>query len=168
MREMLEKVPEGEWLCEECKTLELVGNGKQEKIGSMDENEKNNSSGRVSENLNNSDVEGHRTKSSTKNPSKRLRDDDDAEVSSIAKKPALELTTGSPKTSNSKLAVLSRESSLKNLDKGRLRSPNCSTSDTIPVNDAAELAKPALDARGLNLRGYNACLLHCLTNFGID
>ncbi|XP_057774074.1 uncharacterized protein LOC130993263 isoform X2 [Salvia miltiorrhiza] len=153
MREMLEKVPEGEWLCEECKTLELVGNGKQEKIGSMDENEKNNSSGRGSENLNNSDAEGHRTKSSTKNPSKRLRDDEDAEVSSIAKKPALESTIGSPKTSNSKLAVLSRESSLKSLDKGRLWSSNRSNLDTLPVNDATELAKPALDARGLNLRG---------------
>ncbi|XP_042063889.1 uncharacterized protein LOC121807688 isoform X1 [Salvia splendens] len=153
MKEMLEKVPEGEWLCEECQTLELVGNGKQEKIGSMDENEKNISPGRVSENLNNSDFEGHRTKSSTKNISKRRRDDEDAEVSSIAKKPALELTIGSPKTSNSKLAVLSRESSLKNLDKCRLRSPNRSSLDTIPVNDATEFAKPALDARGLNLRG---------------
>ncbi|KAH6771025.1 hypothetical protein C2S52_015828, partial [Perilla frutescens var. hirtella] len=152
MRERLDKVPEGEWLCEECKTLELVGNGKREKIGSMDENEKNNSSGRVSENLNNSDVEGHRTKGSTKTP-KRIRDDEDAEVSSIAKKPALESTVGSPKMSNSKIAVLSRESSLKNLDKGRLQSPNRSTSDTIPVNDATELAKPASDARGLSLRG---------------
>lgn len=151
MRKRLEKVPEGEWFCEECKTMDLVGNGKKEKIGSIDENEKNNSSGRVSENLNNSDVEGQKTKSPTKIPSKRLRDDEDAEVSSIAKKPALE----SPKTSNSKLAVLSRESSLKSLDKGRLQSPNCSTSDTIPVNDATEVAKPASDARGLNLRGYN-------------
>ncbi|KAG6426633.1 hypothetical protein SASPL_110860 [Salvia splendens] len=153
MREMLEKLPEGEWLCEECNTLELAGKGKQEKIGSVYENEKNNSSGRVSENLNNSDVEGRRTKSSTKNPSKRLRDDEDAEVSSIAKKPALESTVRSPKSSNSKQAVLSRMSSLKNLDKGRLRSPNRSTLDTIPANDVTELAKPSLDARGLNLRG---------------
>ncbi|KAL1550604.1 dentin sialophosphoprotein-like isoform X1 [Salvia divinorum] len=153
MRVMLKKLPEGEWLCEECQTLELVGKGKQEKIGSVDENEKNNSSGRVSENLNNSDVEGRRTKSSTKYPSKRLRDDEDAEVSSTAKKLALETTIGSPKTSNSKPAVLSRMSSLKNLDKGRPRSPNRSTLDTIPVNDVTELAKPSLDARGLNLRG---------------
>lgn len=158
MREMLEKLPEGEWLCEECNTLELEGKGKQEKIGSMYENEKNNSSGRVSENLNNSDVEGRRTKSSTKNPSKRLRDDEDAEVSSIAKKPALESTVRSPKSSNSKQAVLSRMSSLKNLDKGRLRSPNHSTLDTIPANDVSELAKPSLDSRGLSLRGNNAYL----------
>lgn len=164
MREMLEKLPEGEWLCEECKALEQVGNGKQEKIGSLDENEKNNSSGRASENLNNSDVEGHRTKGSAKIPSKRLRDDEDAEVSSIAKKPALESTVGSPKTSNSKLGVISRESSLKHLDKGRLLSPNRSTADTVTVNDATELAKPSSGAR---LRGYNAYLFHCPTNFGI-
>lgn len=154
MRKRLEKVPEGEWFCEECKAMELVGNGKKEKIRSIDNDEKNNSSGRVNENLNDSDGEGQRTKSYTKVPSKRLRDDEDAEVSSIAKKPSLESTVGSPKTSNSKLAVLSRESSLKILDKGRLQSPKDSTSETTPVNDATEVPKPASDARGIHLRGH--------------
>lgn len=155
MREMLAKVPEGEWFCEECKTVEPVGNGRQENIGRMDENEKNNSSGQASENLNSSDAEGHRTKGSMKIPCKRLRDDDDAEVSSIAKKPALESIVGSPKTSkSSKTAALSRENSLKNLDKGRLQSSHHSSSDTIPVNDTTESARSASDLRVHNFRGY--------------
>ncbi|KAI3471318.1 hypothetical protein Pfo_027981 [Paulownia fortunei] len=155
MREMLAKVPEGEWLCEECKTVERVGNGRQEKIGRMDENEKNNSSGHASsEFVNSSDVEGHRTKGFMRIPSKRHRDDDDAEVSSIVKKPALESVVGSPKNSNSsKTAVLSRENSLKNLDKGRLQSSHHSSSDTVPVNDTTESASSASDLRVHNFRG---------------
>ncbi|KAL8534784.1 hypothetical protein ACS0TY_010715 [Phlomoides rotata] len=154
MREMLEKVPEGDWLCEECKALEQVEKRRQEKIGRVDKNEKNNSSGQASENLNSSDVEDRRTKSSTKVAPKRLRDDDDAEVSSIIKKPALESIVGSPKTSNSsKIAALSRESSFKNLDRGKLQPPHHSSSETVPINGTAESAKSASDPRLHNFRG---------------
>ncbi|KAG8390517.1 hypothetical protein BUALT_Bualt01G0091600 [Buddleja alternifolia] len=155
MREMLAKVPEGEWMCEECKTVERVRNERHEKIGRMDESEKNNSSGQASsEYINTSDAEGHRTKGYKKLPGKRLRDDADAEVSSIVKKPAVESIVGSPKTSNSsKTAALSREKSLKNPDKGRLQSSQHSTSDTVPVNDTTESASSASDLRVQKYRG---------------
>lgn len=157
MREMLDKVPEGDWLCEECKTLEQAEKRRQEKIARMDKNEKNNSSDQASENLNSS--EDRRTKSSTKIAPKRPRDDDDAEVSSKIKKPALESVVGSPKTSNSnRIAALSRESSFKNLDRGKLQSPHHSSSETVPINGTAELAKPASDPRLHNVRGYGCRL----------
>ncbi|XP_011084637.1 uncharacterized protein LOC105166844 [Sesamum indicum] len=155
MREMMEKVPEGEWLCEECKTMDQEGVGRQEKNGGMDENEKNNSSGQASsEYVNGSDVEGPRTKGYMRIPCKRHRDDADSEVSSIAKKPALEPTVRSPKTSSSsKLAALSRENSLKYTDKGRLQSSHHSSSDTVPVNDTTESASSASNLRVNTSRG---------------
>ncbi|KAK4403774.1 hypothetical protein Sango_0746000 [Sesamum angolense] len=134
MREMMEKVPEGEWLCEECKTMDQEGVGRQEKNGGMDENEKNNSSGQASsEYVNGSDVEGPRTK---------------------AKKPALEPAVRSPKTSSSsKLAALSRENSLKYTEKGRLQSSHHSSSETVPVNDTTESAGSASNLRVNTSRG---------------
>ncbi|KAI3473851.1 hypothetical protein Pfo_028032 [Paulownia fortunei] len=155
MREMLDKVPEVDWMCEECKSVERVRNGRPEKIGRVDENEKNNSSGQESsEYVNSSDIEGQRTKGYMKIPGKRLRDDADAEVSSIVKKPSLESIVGSPKTSNSsKTAALSCENSLKNLDKGRLQFLHHSSFDTVPVNDAPESASTASNLRVQNFRG---------------
>ncbi|KAL7147191.1 hypothetical protein ABFS83_06G091300 [Erythranthe nasuta] len=153
MREMLTEVPEGDWLCEECKSVERVKNGRQEKMGKADEKEKNNSSGEASsEYANSSDAEGRRNKGSVRTPCKRHRDDDGIEVSSVGKKPALEV--GSPKTSNpSKTAALSRETSLKNLDKGRLQSSHHSVPDTVPVNEITEPAPTFSDRRGHNFRG---------------
>ncbi|PIN00364.1 hypothetical protein CDL12_27130 [Handroanthus impetiginosus] len=155
MREMLDKVPEGEWLCEECKSAEQVGNERQEKDGRVDENGKNNSSGQASsEYINSSDVEGRRTKGYMRIPSKRHRDDADAEVSSTVKKPANEPIAGLPKATNfSKAAALSRENSSKNLDKGRLLSSHNASSDAVPVNDATESASSASDLRVHNIRG---------------
>ncbi|KAI3472522.1 hypothetical protein Pfo_028016 [Paulownia fortunei] len=87
-------------------------------------------------------------------PGKRLRDDADAEVSSIVKKPSLESIVGSPKTSNSsKTAALSCENSLKNLDKGRLQFLYHSSFDTVPVNDTPESASTASNLRVQNFRG---------------
>ncbi|KAL9164222.1 hypothetical protein ABFS82_06G091100 [Erythranthe guttata] len=155
MREMLTEVPEGDWLCEECKSVERVRNGRQEKMGKADEKEKNNSSGEASsEYANSSDAEGRRNKGSVRTPCKRHRDDDGIEVSSVGKKPALETIVGSPKTSNpSKTAALSRETSLKNLDKGRLQSSHHSVPDTVPVNEITETAGTPSDRRGHNFRG---------------
>ncbi|KAK4436126.1 hypothetical protein Salat_0776300 [Sesamum alatum] len=155
MREMMEKVPEGEWLCEECKTMDQEGVGRQEKNGGMDENEKYNSSGQASsEYVNGSDVEGPRTKGYTRIPCKRHRDDGDSEVSSIVKKPALEPTVRSPmSSSSSKLAALSRDNSLKYTDKGRLQSSHHSSTDTVPVNDTTESASSASNLRVNTSRG---------------
>ncbi|KAL6503995.1 hypothetical protein OROGR_025918 [Orobanche gracilis] len=149
MREMLTEVPEGEWLCEECQALERVGNLREEKMGIMDENVENNSGHTSSEYVNSSDVEGQKTKGYVRIHSKRHRDDDDAEVSSVVKKPALESKLGSSRPSSSgKTAALCLENSVKKLDKGRLQS-----SDDIPVNDATESASSASDLRVHNLPG---------------
>ncbi|CAI9785545.1 unnamed protein product [Fraxinus pennsylvanica] len=155
MEEMVTKVPEGNWLCEECKVEEQMSNQKQDKIGRIDGNEKNNSCGQSSsENIISFDVEGNRTKgcSNMRTCGKRPRDDN--EVSSMAKKPAIESIMGSPRNSNpSKTAALSRESSFKNLDKGRMQPIYHSSSATLQVNDTPESACAAPDPRIQTSRG---------------
>ncbi|PIN23529.1 hypothetical protein CDL12_03777 [Handroanthus impetiginosus] len=155
MREMLDKVPEGDWLCEECKSLEQVRNERPEKILRVLENEKSNSSGQAStENVNSSDIEGRKTKGYIRFPGKRPRDDADAEVSSVVKKPSCESIVGTPKISNSrKTAALSCEISSKKLDIGRKQSSCHSSPDTVPVNDASESANATLNLQGHNSRG---------------
>ncbi|XP_022866085.1 tyrosine-protein kinase BAZ1B-like [Olea europaea var. sylvestris] len=156
MQETLTKVPEGNWLCEECKVEEQMSNRRQGKIGKIDGNEKNNSFGQAtSENINSFDVEGNRTKgcSNMKTCGKRPRDEN--EVSSVAKKPAIESIMTSPRNSSSnKTAALSRENSFKNLDRGRMQPINHSSSATLPVNDTLESARTALDPRIQTSRGY--------------
>ncbi|CAA3027488.1 uncharacterized protein LOC111399148 isoform X3 [Olea europaea subsp. europaea] len=155
MEEMVTKVPEGNWLCEECKVEEQMSNQRQDKIGWIDGNEKNNSCGQASsENKISFDVEGNRTEgcSDMKTCGKRPRDDN--EVSFMAKKPAIESIMGSPRNSNSsKTAALSRESSFKNLDKGRTQPVNLSSSATLPVNDTLESACTSPDSRIQASRG---------------
>ncbi|RDY10635.1 hypothetical protein CR513_04795, partial [Mucuna pruriens] len=98
MREMLEKVPEGDWLCEECKDAEENENKR------LDVEDK-----KMVEVSSTSQVSG-----------KRLSDN--IEVVPAAKRQALESSTGSPKTSSPKrLAPLSRESSFKSLDKSKVK-----------------------------------------------
>ncbi|XP_073143315.1 protein PARALOG OF AIPP2-like isoform X2 [Henckelia pumila] len=156
MREKMAKVPEGDWLCEECKSGEHMRSLRQDKIGKVDANEKNNSSGQaISENVNSVDVEGNRSRSSVKIPNKRLRDDADAEVSSIMKKPAVESLARLPKSSwSGKAAALSRENSLKIPDKGRVQSSlGGPSSDAVSVNDNPKLARSASDLRVHNFQG---------------
>ncbi|XP_073297843.1 protein PARALOG OF AIPP2-like isoform X2 [Primulina huaijiensis] len=156
MREMMAKVPEGDWLCEECKSREQTRGQRRDKIGRVDGNEKNNSFGRsISEHVNSVDVEGNRSRSSVKIPDKRQRDDVDAEVSSIMKKPAVESMVRLPKSSwSDKAATLSRENSLKNLDKERVQSSHDGlSSDAASVNDNPKLARSASDMRVHNFKG---------------
>ncbi|RDX94140.1 Bromodomain adjacent to zinc finger domain protein 2B, partial [Mucuna pruriens] len=100
MREMLEKVPEGDWLCEECKYVEETANRR------LDIEEK-----KVHKVSSTSQISGKR-------PSESM------EVATAAKRQALESSTGSPKASSPKrLVPLSRESSFKNVDnKGKMKS----------------------------------------------
>ncbi|KAK7308871.1 hypothetical protein RJT34_05176 [Clitoria ternatea] len=98
MRDMCKKVPEGDWLCEECKDAE--------------ENENKRA-----------DVEGKKiveVGSISQVSGKRLSDNN--EVAPAAKRQALESSTGSPKTSSPRrLVQLSRESSFKSLDKSKVK-----------------------------------------------
>ncbi|XP_057456823.1 uncharacterized protein LOC130747802 isoform X3 [Lotus japonicus] len=98
MREMLEKVPEGDWLCEECKHAEGSANLRLD--AEVNKNRKVSSSSQIS----------------GKRPSESV------EVAIAAKRQALESSTGSPKASNPKKTVsLSRESSFKSLDNGKVK-----------------------------------------------
>ncbi|KAJ7949919.1 putative RING/FYVE/PHD zinc finger protein [Quillaja saponaria] len=97
MREMLWKVPERDWLCEECKS-----STESENLGQV--------------------VEGKRMYevSSTTQKSQRLAEN--LEVGPAVKRQALEYCTASPKESSPKrIAALPRESSFRSLDKGQVK-----------------------------------------------
>ncbi|KAL1362451.1 hypothetical protein HN51_010707 [Arachis hypogaea] len=111
MREMLEKVPEGDWLCEECKYAQETENQKLGKINST------------------ALISGKRPLESE-------------ELAKAAKKQALESNIGSPKGSSPKRVFpLSRESSFKNLDKGKLKSGYHSSICNHPDGSDRELAR---------------------------
>ncbi|VVA96265.1 unnamed protein product [Arabis nemorensis] len=94
MRLMLKKVPEGDWLCEECKFAEEAEKQKLETKGKRE----------TEVNLN--------TQSSSK------RHIDKLEAAPDAKRQAVEAPTGSPKRSAlPRLSTLSRETSFKGLEK---------------------------------------------------
>ncbi|KAL5182112.1 Bromodomain adjacent to zinc finger domain protein 1A [Glycine soja] len=131
MREMLEKVPEGDWLCEECKDAEENENKR------LDVDDK-----KMVEVSSTSQVSG-----------KRLSDN--IEVAPAAKRQALESSIGSPKTSSPKrLVPLSRESSFKSLDKSKVK-PGL----LMPIRNHSggidtEIARsPSIGPRGQNPKG---------------
>ncbi|KAG4386225.1 hypothetical protein AAZX31_11G008600 [Glycine max] len=131
MREMLEKVPEGDWLCEECKDAE--------------ENEK--------KRLDVDDKKMVEVSSTSQVSGKRLSDN--IEVAPAAKRQALESSTGSPKTSSPKrLVPVSRESSFKSLDKSKVK-PGL----LMPIRNHSgcydtEIARsPSIGSRGQNPKG---------------
>ncbi|XWS58009.1 hypothetical protein CRYUN_Cryun09bG0222200 [Craigia yunnanensis] len=109
MREMLQKVPEGDWLCEECKLAEETESQKQ---GLDTEGKKEN-----------------KLSSSTQSLGKRHAENQ--EGASALKRQAVETNIGSPKSlSPSRISALSREGSFKNLDRAKLRpSPQISLSN---------------------------------------
>ncbi|KAJ1391204.1 Zinc finger, FYVE/PHD-type [Sesbania bispinosa] len=126
MREMLQKVPEGDWLCEECKDAEETENKR------LDVEKKSNKISSTSQ------VSG-----------KRLSDNVEVAPPS-AKRQALELSTASPKAlSPKRLVPLSRESSFKSLDKLKAK-PGL----VVPIRnhsggDDAEIARsPSIGPRG--------------------
>ncbi|KAL5129678.1 Bromodomain adjacent to zinc finger domain protein 2B [Glycine soja] len=131
MREMLEKVPEGDWLCEECKCAEETANQK------LDIEEKKNH-----EVCSTSRISGKR-------PSQNM------EIATAAKRQALGSSTGSPKASSPKRIVpLLRESSFKSMDKGKMKSgqqiPMC---NHLGGNDTELARSLSTVPRGQNARG---------------
>lgn len=142
MRETMDKVPEGDWLCEECKFDEEIKDPKQDTIVTVDGNDKNQSSGQanaldtnlfVKLDKKDSNVEGNKTcrdMQSGKASSKRHAEN--TEVASTVKRQALETNLGSPKASSpSKIAAaLSRDLSFRSLDKGKLKSAHQLSSGT--------------------------------------
>ncbi|XP_049393231.1 uncharacterized protein LOC125857667 isoform X4 [Solanum stenotomum] len=156
MREMLQKVPEGDWMCEECKFDEEMKNRKEDKSVKFDGNGKSYPTGQkiavgntgltIKTESKPPDFEGD-IASDPKTPGKRRMDD--TEVSSAAKKQALEPVLASPKTlSPNKLPALSRESSFKNSDKGKLKSANLISSGGLSVHDTPAWGSRLQTSRG--------------------
>ncbi|XP_057970025.1 uncharacterized protein LOC131159286 isoform X2 [Malania oleifera] len=146
MREMLDKVPEGDWLCEECKFAEETGNQTPNKLETVDGNEKNDT---VHTDLfdqldtKDSDVEVNRTnKVNSSSQVTGKRNSDNFEVAPAAKRQAVETTLVSPKPSSpSRLGSLSRDSSFKSLDKGKVKSGHQISSGARANNDVLETVR---------------------------
>lgn len=143
MRVMLDKLPEGDWLCEECQLKEVAENqkvGKSEDAREMLEipclNEKDQSSGNtfnpeVLPNLEtkeiNSDAKGAKGLQSAQDSTKKHRKN--VEVTSVTSNKVSETSGGSTGiTSPRKTTVLSRESSFNSLDVGKVKPVNLSPS----------------------------------------
>ncbi|EPS73830.1 hypothetical protein M569_00927, partial [Genlisea aurea] len=141
MRVMLSEVPEGYWLCDECQNMEKAASERPKKVELLPENES----------VNNSNIEGQRTRNNYRLPAKRQIDDINAEVSSKLKKQAIETLVASSKTSTSGpvTAAPSRASSSKSLDK----ETHHSCIETVPVNDIAESTSSASELRLQKFRG---------------
>ncbi|KAL7230297.1 hypothetical protein ACSBR2_008739 [Camellia fascicularis] len=164
MREMMDKVPESDWLCEECKFDEEFKNLKQDKIVTSNENDKNQSSGLASAlNTNlfvkldkkDSYVEGNETNKdilSAKASSKRHAEN--IEVASALKRQSLEPTVGSPKISSpSRTAALSHDLSFRKLDKGKVKPAHQLSSGTCSIDDTSEAAFSRMGPRLQTPRG---------------
>ncbi|KAK0591399.1 hypothetical protein LWI29_001106 [Acer saccharum] len=123
MREMLRKVPEGNWLCEECQLAEDTESQKQ-----------------------GSDVEGKRTnKTSASTQSSGKRHAEYLEAAPASKRQAIETSLGSPKSSSPcRIPALSRDSSFKSLDKGKVRPASFSNHSSSNVLETARSIGPLL------------------------
>ncbi|KAJ8554166.1 hypothetical protein K7X08_024844 [Anisodus acutangulus] len=155
MRKMLQKVPEGDWMCEECKFDEEMKNRKEDKSVKLDGNGKSYPTGQIA--VRNTgftikteakppDFDGDIASDAKISGKRRM---DDIEVSSAAKKQALEPVSGSPKTlSPNRLPALSRESSFKNSDKGKLKSANQISSGGLSVHDTPVWGSRLQTSRG--------------------
>ncbi|XP_044498759.1 uncharacterized protein LOC123220565 isoform X3 [Mangifera indica] len=115
MKEMLQKLPEGEWLCEECTFAEETENQKQVL-----------------------DMEGKRTnKIATQSFGKRQAEN--LEPAVTAKRLAVETSLGPAKSSNpTRTAALSRDSSFKSIDKGKIKPASFVN---VSSNDISETAR---------------------------
>ncbi|VFR01039.1 unnamed protein product [Cuscuta campestris] len=132
MREMLDKVPEGDWLCEECKSEDEIENQKQGKTSRAAVNE-NRYSSRQKTII---DFDHHGKAEAKASDCVGVKDAKecsyakvfsrrnmcDSETISVAKKHAPEPLLRSPKAESPKrVPMLSRESSFRNLEKGKVK-----------------------------------------------
>ncbi|KAG8649945.1 hypothetical protein MANES_08G161100v8 [Manihot esculenta] len=128
MREMLQKVPEGDWLCEECKLAEETEIQKQ-------------------------DAEGKRINKASAQISGK-RHVEITEVASASKRQALEGSFGSPKSSSpSRTAALSRDGSFKGLDKGKVKPARQTSFVTHSSVDTPETARFSIGPRVQSPKG---------------
>ncbi|CAO2832288.1 unnamed protein product [Amaranthus hypochondriacus] len=167
MREMLDKVPEGDWLCEECKYNKALEARRQENIKLLGSIERNRSLGRT--NSANSDVSSkleNKDSFSERKPkivslNKQLstkRSGDSIETGPTAKKQVLESSTGSPTTlSPNRVPVLSRDFSFKNVDKMKGKSTSQLSTGAESAGDSSENTRsPTKNPKGNNLMKSNS------------
>jgi hypothetical protein len=165
MRERMVEVPEGDWFCEECKLEEESKNPKEDQSVIADRVDKTQSSGqtgaektapRVKLEAKASELDGKKTskerisaKVSCKRPA------EDLEVSSSSKKQAIESSKDSPRIlSPSKIGAISRESSFKSFDRGKVRPANQSNSSNRSIDDTIEtVSSPTTGPRSQTSRG---------------
>ncbi|XP_022148589.1 uncharacterized protein LOC111017216 isoform X4 [Momordica charantia] len=160
MREMLENVPEGDWLCEECKSAEENENQKQDVEGKSCVSYKKKDEGRrtniVSPSTQVYDAEGKRVSrdsSSMRNFGKK--NVENVDVSVTAKRQVLETNKDSTKASSpSRNIGLTRDSSSKSLDKGKLMLSQSKCLGDQCSNDITEMARsPSVGPRLQTLKG---------------
>ncbi|XP_057462366.1 uncharacterized protein LOC130752582 isoform X3 [Actinidia eriantha] len=164
MREMVDKVPEGDWFCEECKFDEEIKNLKQDKTVAAYGSDKTQSSGLATALNTNAfvklDKKDSDDKTNTDIPKEKVsskRYAENIEVASAVKRQVLEPTVGSPKTSSpSRIAALSRDSSFKTLDKGKMKPVHPLSSGTCATIDSS---KAALSPTGSRLQTPRGTLL---------
>ena len=145
MREMVDEVPEGDWFCEECKFDEEIKN-KQDKIIAAYGIDKTQFSGlatvsntNVFVKLNKKDSNDKTNKDITKEKGSRKRYAENIEVASAVKRQVLEPTVGSPKTSSlGRIAALSRDSSFKTLNKGKVKPIHPLSSGICATNNSSK------------------------------
>ncbi|XP_038900804.1 uncharacterized protein LOC120087877 isoform X2 [Benincasa hispida] len=160
MRERLDEVPEGDWLCEECKSAEENENQKQDVEGKGYLSYKRKDEGRrpniVSPSPQVSDAEGKRVtrdSSSTRNFGKK--NVDNVDVSVATKRQVLETNKGSTKASSPGRSIgLCRDSLSKSLDKGKLMLSQSKCLGDQSSNDVSEMARsPSVGSRLHTLKG---------------
>lgn len=159
---MLDKVPEGNWMCEECTFEKEFENQKQMKV-EIDGTETNQPSRQatainadvlVKLDAKDSDAEGNGARkvvSGTQVSGKRPAEN--TEIGPVVKRQAVEPSLGSPKPSSpGRMAALSRNGSFKNSDKGKVRPVNQTSSTTHSI-DIQETARSPTSGPRLTPRG---------------
>ncbi|KAK9726068.1 hypothetical protein RND81_05G187900 [Saponaria officinalis] len=152
MREKLDKVPEGDWLCEECKCNEVLETQKVDHIKKRGSHERSKYLGRTSSLLSDPTLKLDKDPFSERPKLRNIslnrqassqRSGERTEPCPTTKKQALESPMGSPTTSSpnqSRIGVLSKNGSSKNWD--RMGKPNNQISTgTDTTGDSSENAR---------------------------
>lgn len=172
MSKMLDKIPEGGWMCQECKMEERRNqeNDNCDEVGgvthrfSVRVNAKNShrcdkSGGKDTYSETN---KTNKDSSCVKVPCKR--NEDNVKVSSRAKEQALEPTVASPNNSLDRVGLHRRSSSFKNIDRGDSKPVRKLHSVGYSLADTKGTEAPTLGTRLPKPRGdaFSICVLLCL------
>ncbi|XP_058104273.1 uncharacterized protein LOC131248183 isoform X3 [Magnolia sinica] len=174
MRIMLDELPEGDWLCEECLLKEDAETQNVDKvegtsatIKAPSSNEKNQNHGGTFNpkllsklDIKSQETEGNQAVKVATSPqlsAKRLADN--LEVPSVSKRQAIEMSTGSPgTTSPGRRPALSRENSFKNFDVGKVKPGHLLPSSASRSGNSSQEVPRSLTSPGPNSSRMQALL----------